>query len=134
MAPDRASSGGSIRAQLKVARQQRLHATLIHDDHYQIYGLTADLQSETATAHFKECRSAPSVRTAAGGHAASVFAAEDKTAFEQRWNDGYAFRRAHDLFRNAFIRRGHDLIQHGARLAHSADNFFAIFIGKAGCH
>ena len=134
MAADRAGSGGSIRAQLKVARQQRLHTALIHDHHYQIYGLAADLQSETATAHFKECRRAPSVRTAAGGHAASVLAAEDKTTFEQRWNDGYAFRRAHDLFRNAFIRRGHDLIQHGARLAHSADNFFAIFIGKAGCH
>ena len=60
MAPDRAGSGGSIRAQLKVARQQRLHTALIHDDHYQIHGLAANLQSDASAFHAEECRGAPS--------------------------------------------------------------------------
>src|ERR1700722_13455745 len=110
MTPPRTRRHGRVRAQGKLARQQVLHAILIHDQHDQVDGLPANLESEAAPADGEERGRAPALRSAATGDAAAVFCAYDKSALQHRRHYGDALRLAENLGRNSSIRRGLNVI------------------------
>src|ERR1700741_230797 len=94
MASHRASSHRCVCAQLKFAGEKFLRAVLVHDQHYEIDRLSADLDPDTAAAGEQECGRTPTFLSPATGHSAAVVGRHDEPAFQQRGNDRHALRRA----------------------------------------
>src|SRR5579864_5609253 len=97
--------------ELKLAGEQVLEALFVHNQHDQIHTFDSDLQSGAPTAHRDECRGAPTIRSAAGGYATSVLAANNEAAFDQVGHYQDALGTAQYFFRNALVRRCHDRAQ-----------------------
>ena len=62
---------------------------------------------------------------AAGGDAAAILRAKDKAALEHVRHNGNALGVFQNFFRNAFVRRGHDLVQHAACMIQPVVGCFA---------
>src|SRR6185369_17953129 len=72
MTSDRTSRYRTIGTELELARQQMLHAVVVHDDHHKVNGFPADLQAEATALHGEECRSAPTLFGVAAGNALAI--------------------------------------------------------------
>jgi hypothetical protein len=103
-----------------------LHSPLVLDDHDQINAFDADLQSPAAAGDGKERRRAPAVCGPAGGNASAILRAKDKAALDHVRHHGHALCVLQNFFRNALIRRGHDLVQHRAGMIQPVNRCFAI--------
>src|SRR6202008_2090099 len=76
-----ACSHRGVCSQRELARQQMLHAIVIHDQHDQVDGLGADLKSEAASRHHEKCRRAPPLRRPATGQTPPVLGSHDNPPF-----------------------------------------------------
>ena len=114
MTAHRAGSHAGVRSQLEFAVQQVLHAVLVHDEHYQVDGLSPNLQTEASTFNAEKCGSAPAFWSTAAGNAASKAGADDESSLEHGGDDRDTFSRSQNLFRNTLIGGGLDLLKHGA--------------------
>src|SRR5262249_39751547 len=133
MPTDGTCSHTGVGAQLELAGKQVTHAILVHHQHDQINGLTADLQAKASTFQNKEGRGAPAFWSAAAGNTASVSSAYNEAPFEHRGNDSYAFGRTQDFFRNTLIRRRLDFIEHLAGSVNAIHGLGVVFfVGKRG--
>src|SRR5262245_57407287 len=104
MTPDRPGRHRRIRTQRKLARQQMLHAVVVHDQHDEIHGLSANLESKAPAFDRKESRRTPSLRCAAACDSASVLRAEYKSALQHRWHHGDALCFSENFLRDSRIR------------------------------
>ena len=93
----------------------------------------ADLQSPASAGDGKERRSAPSVGGAAGGDASAILRAKHEAALEQVGHDGHALCVFQNFFRNALIRRRHDLVQHTAGMIQPVDRLLRGWIPPSPC-
>src|SRR5258708_5202037 len=109
-----------------------LHAVVIHDQHYQIHGLSADLKTNAAARHHEECRSAPTFWRAATGQSTAVFRSHDEAALQHRRHNRDALGRSQYLSRDAFIVRTLNLIQTLGRGLSTigAVGFFGQIVGR----
>src|ERR1700674_1864249 len=103
-----------------------LQATVVHDQHDQINAFDANLQTPAAAAHGNECGSAPAIGGAAGGHAASVLAANNEAAFDQVRYDDHALGVAQHFFRNALIGGCHNRLQNLNRIVQAVNSLFPV--------
>src|SRR5208282_3903551 len=69
-----------VRAKSEFAREEMLHALLIHDQHDQVHGLAADLKTDAAASDDKKCWSAPSLCRTAARQSPAIFRANNKAA------------------------------------------------------
>jgi hypothetical protein len=71
-----------VRAQLELVGKQRLHAAVIHYDHYQVNSLSADLQANAAARCGQWRWSAPTRRRTASSHSAAMRSPYNEPALE----------------------------------------------------
>src|SRR5205823_10816024 len=80
---DRSSSRRSLATDLELIGHEMVHALFVHDQHHQVHAFHADLQAPASAGDGEECGRAPASSGAAGGHAASMLAAEYKASLYQ---------------------------------------------------
>src|SRR6266568_4086519 len=128
-----AGSHAGIGAEFKLAAEQVLHASLVHDQHDQINRLRANLQAKAAAYNGEESRIAPSLGSSATSHSAAIPSAEDEASLQHRRNHSHALRRTHDFVWNAGIGGSLNLFQDGRGGLHPVSGLVVIVIGsKAG--
>src|SRR5579872_139654 len=101
-----------------------LKTLVVHDQHDQVHSFNPDLQSPASTADRDECGRAPTFRCTAGGDATSVLAANNESAFNQVWHHQDAFGTAQHFFRDPFVGRSHDGVQHVDRFLQAVNRVF----------
>src|ERR1700722_2298894 len=110
MTPHRPSCRGGIAPNLELASNQTAHSLIALDDHYQIALFRTDLSTPTAAGEGKERRRPPTACCAARGNASAILSAENEAAFQEVRHHRNALCMFQNFFRNAPIRRGHDLV------------------------
>src|SRR6185437_13520603 len=119
MSPHRACRSGSRSPHLEPALQQLVHALLVHDHHHQVNAFHSDLRSPASSTDGEELGRAPPRGRAADGEAFAVLGAKHETAFQHVRHYRHALGFVEYFVGNAFVRRGHDLVQHLAGFLHS---------------
>src|SRR4029077_2475606 len=113
------SCNGSIGAQLNLAAQNRLHASVIHDQKDQVGCFSADLEADTATLQRVHGRCSPwstELLPGPANHcAAPVACSYTKCKFSNRRNDNDAFGLFQELMRNV-VWDVEDFLHHDAAL------------------
>jgi hypothetical protein len=102
---------GSISTPCEFALQKMLHSAVVHHQHDDIGGLSADLEAKTATLNAHRRRRSPphSGFIPAHGVTPAILAAYTDGAALHPWNDYDALGLTQKLFRNALFRCAHDL-------------------------
>src|SRR5271157_303063 len=116
MPPNRACCRRCLAAEFKLAGEQPLHTLVIHEQHDKIDGLAASLEAKIASTDRNECWRTPSMGRAAGNHTASMLSADDEYALPHAWHHSDALSAIQHFFRDALVRRHHDLMQHDASI------------------
>jgi alkanesulfonate monooxygenase SsuD/methylene tetrahydromethanopterin reductase-like flavin-dependent oxidoreductase (luciferase family) len=112
VAADRSGCRRSFPADLELAREQLLHASVIHDQHDQVDAFYANLKTRASAADRDESWSAPPFCCTTGRYTAAMLAAEDEPALHQMWNHGNALGIVENLFRYPFVGRGRHLAEY----------------------
>src|SRR5215475_8782576 len=112
IAPDRAGRDGGAGADFEFIIQQTFNTGFIHDQQNEIYGLSADLQSEAAAADGEVGGRPPrAFRTAATYQPLAKLPAEDEAPLFDRRKDRDALRLVEQFLRNPLVRGSHNLLE-----------------------
>src|SRR5947209_14199378 len=133
---NRTSGRACVNANFEFAGKQLLRTFVIHHQHQQVGGLTADLCAPASAAKEHRRRSAPSVTVAggtAGSEATAITAAESQGSLLFARDSNNAFRVFQQIRRYALIRRRENFLQYGCRGVQTLGNRRVVVAKRRRC-